>query len=101
GLRNALIENFQPIESRGDAGALFENFIITELYKYNSYGDYGYHFNYWRTKSGSEVDLILSKSDGTLLAIEIKSKSRRINKAFQLRYPESKNIVVSKDTYWV
>jgi len=101
GLRNALIENFQPIESRGEAGALFENFIISELYKYNSYGNFGFHFNYWRTKSGSEVDLVLSKSDGTLLAIEIKSQSQRINQSFKTRYPKSKLIVITKDNYWV
>lgn len=101
GLRNALIENFQPIESRGDAGQLFENFIITELYKYNSYGNFGYHFNYWRTKSGSEVDLVLSKSDGTLLAIEIKSQTQRINQAFKTRYPQAKLAVVSRNNYWV
>lgn len=101
GLRNTLIDNFQPIKSRGDVGQLFENFIITEIYKYNNYGNFGYHLNYWRTKSGSEVDLVLSKSDGTLLAIEIKNKSQRINKAFKIRYPKSRLLVISRDNYWV
>ena len=101
GLRNALIDNFQPVESRGDAGALFENFIISELYKYNSYGNFDFHFNYWRTKSGSEVDLVLSKADGTLLAIEIKSQSKRVNQSFKTRYPKSKLTVITKDNYWV
>lgn len=101
GLRNALIDNFQPIESRSDSGALFENFIISELYKYNSYGDFGYHFNYWRTKSGSEVDLVLSKSDGTLLAIEIKSKNQRVNQSFKVRYPQAQMRVVTRENYWV
>lgn len=101
GLRNALINNFEYIDNRGDAGQLFENFIISELFKYNSYGDFGFNFNYWRTKSGSEVDLVLSKSDGTLLAIEIKSQSQRVNQSFKTRYPKSKLIVVTKDNYWV
>lgn len=101
GLRNALIENFQPIDSRGDAGTLFENFIVSELYKYNTYGNFGYHLNYWRTKSGSEIDLVLSKTDGTLLAIEIKNKARRINQSFKTRYPASRLVVVSRDNYWI
>lgn len=101
GLRNALIENFQAIDSRGDTGALFENFIISELFKYNAYGNFGFNFNYWRTKSGSEIDLVLSKSDGTLRAIEIKSKFKKINKAFIARYPKSKLIIITKDNYWV
>lgn len=101
GIRNALIGNFSPLQSRQDFGALFENFIVMDLYKYNEYGNINYKFNYWRTKSGSEVDLVLSKSDGTLLAIEIKSQSRRVNQSFVNRYPQSKLIVISRDNYWV
>jgi len=101
GLRNALINNFEPVENRGDAGQLFENFVVSELLKYNYYGNFGYNFNYWRTKSGSEVDLVLSKSGHDSIAIEIKSKPQRINQAFKSRYPESKMVAISKDNYWV
>ncbi len=101
GLRNALINNFEPIENRGDAGQLFENFIISEFLKYNYYGNFGYSFNYWRTKSGSEVDLVLSKSNNKTIAVEIKSKSQRVNQAFLSRYRESRLAVISKDNYWV
>jgi len=100
GLRNALLDNFTPISSRGDAEALFENFVICELLKYNSYGDFGYHFNYWRTKSGSEVDLVLSKPN-KILAIEIKSSNRRVNKSFITRYPHARLTVLTRDNYWV
>lgn len=101
GLRNSLIDNFTEMGSRSDAGALFENFIICELYKYNSYGNFGYRFNFWRTKSGSEVDLVLSKGDGTLLAIEVKSSSRRVNSSFTTRYPTAQMHVVTRYNYWV
>jgi predicted AAA+ superfamily ATPase len=101
GLRNALINNFEAVETRGDAGQMFENFIVSELLKYNYYGDFGYSFNYWRTKSGSEVDLVLDKPDQDLIAVEIKSKSQRTNQAFTARYPKSKAVIISKDNYWV
>jgi len=101
GLRNALINNFETVESRGDMGRLFENFIVTELFKYNSYGNFGYTFNYWRTKSGSEVDLILSKAGSQTLAIEIKTQLRRINQSFTSRNPKSRSIIISKDNYWI
>lgn len=101
GLRNALINNFEPVETRGDAGQLFENFVVSEFLKYNHYGNFGYNYNYWRTKSGSEIDLVLNKPGHETYAIEIKSKSGRINQAFISRYPESKMAVVSKDNYWV
>lgn len=37
GIRNALINDFRPIEIRNDAGPLFENFVINELRKQNEY----------------------------------------------------------------
>lgn len=101
GLRNALINNFEPIGVRGDAGQLFENFIVAELIKYNYYGNYGYDFNFWRTKSGSEIDLVLSKAGREVIAIEIKSQTRRFNQAFKSRYPNSRIEVISRDNYWI
>ncbi|OGG26106.1 hypothetical protein A2960_03875 [Candidatus Gottesmanbacteria bacterium RIFCSPLOWO2_01_FULL_39_12b] len=100
GLRNALINNFEPIRGRGDAGQMFENFIVSELLKYNYYGNFGYNFNYWRTKSGSEIDLVLNKPGHRTIALEIKSKSARVNQAFVSRYPDSKMIVISRNNYW-
>ncbi|PJC31380.1 hypothetical protein CO050_03335 [Candidatus Roizmanbacteria bacterium CG_4_9_14_0_2_um_filter_38_17] len=50
GLRNALINNFSQIQIRNDRGALFENFMITEIMKLNFYGNYGYKLNYWRLR---------------------------------------------------
>lgn len=101
GLRNALINNFEPIASRGDAGSCFENFIVSELLKYNYYGSFGFSFNYWRTKSGSEIDLVLNRPGYKPIALEIKSQSRRVNQAFVSRYPDSKMIVISRNNYWV
>src|SRR3989344_5877724 len=82
GLRNALIENFQPISNRSDNGQLFENFIISEILKTNYYNDFNYKLNYWRTKQGSEIDLVLTKNDGELRGIEIKSSARVGGTAF-------------------
>ena len=37
GIRNAVIGNMAPLENRNDTGALWENFLIAERMKYNSY----------------------------------------------------------------
>jgi len=37
GIRNALLNDFRPLEQRNDAGILWENFIITERIKQNNY----------------------------------------------------------------
>lgn len=100
GLRNALIENFQPVNNRADGGHLFESFVISEILKTNYYGDFGYKLNYWRTKQGSEMDLVLSKSDGQLRGIEIKSSARTGGLAFLNRYPQAKIITVTKQNFY-
>lgn len=100
GLRNALIENFQPVSNRVDGGHLFENFIISEVLKTNYYCDFGYKLNYWRTKQGSEIDLVLSKNNGELRGIEIKSSSRVGGTAFINRYPQAKVITVTRENFY-
>lgn len=99
GLRNSLIDNFQPTLLRPDAGALWENFIISEIWKANYYGNFGYKLHFWRTKQGSEIDLVLEK-DGNLTGLEIKSQSRHPGTAFHNRYPEAQiGIVTKKNLY--
>lgn len=88
GLRNAIINNFSSINLRTDKGALFENFIIAEIIKQNSYLDKNFNFYYWRTKQGSEIDLVL-EGDNQLIGAEIKYSKNKVNKAFKNRYPEA------------
>lgn len=89
GLRNALIENFSTTQSRQDFGTIFENFIISECLKINAYGGFGFKMNFWRTKQGSEIDLVLTKNE-EVLGIEIKTGKDRANQAFLNRYPNAR-----------
>lgn len=101
GLRNALIENFQPMEMRADAGALFENLVVSEVYKANMYSRLGYQLHFWRTTDGSEVDLVLTRED-ILTAFEIKyspHKIQRVNQAFMHRYPEAAFGTITTSNY--
>ncbi len=99
GVRNALISDFSDLNSRIDKGALFENFIISELLKQDSYSEKNFKFYYWRTKQGSEIDVILEK--GTeLIGVEIKYKQRAFNKAFKNRYPQAKVRLVTADNFY-
>ncbi len=100
GLRNSLIDNFSPLSIRNDSGALFENFVIAEVVKSNNYGEFGYHLNYWRTKQGAEVDLVLSKSD-KLIGIELKYQGGKITKAFSHRYPKAKTLIIHAHNFYL
>lgn len=99
GIRNALIGDFSDLESRTDKGALFENFIISELIKQDSYSDKNFKFYYWRTKQGSEIDVVLEKGS-ELIGIEVKYKRKAFNKAFKNRYPQAKIRLVTADNFY-
>lgn len=88
GVRNALINDFTDVSLRPDRGALFENFIISEVIKSNTCLNAGYNINFWRTKQKSEVDLLLSKGE-KILAVEIKFKGGSVNRAFRNSCPEA------------
>ena len=61
-------------EERGELfGKAFEHFILMEIIAYNSYHEVDFEINFWRTKSGLEVDFILG---GGEVAIEIKGSNR-------------------------
>jgi hypothetical protein len=99
GVRNALIGDFSPLESRMDKGALFENFVISELIKQDSYTDQNCKFYYWRTKQGSEIDVVLEKGK-ELIGVEVKYKRRAVNKAFKNRYPDAKIRLITADNFY-
>lgn len=99
GVRNALIGDFSDIDSRTDKGALFENFIMSELVKQNSYAESGYAFYYWRTKQGSEIDVVMEKGS-ELIGVEVKYKRKAINRAFKNRYPLAKVRLVTADNFY-
>jgi uncharacterized protein len=94
GIRNALINDFSPVEYRKDYGNMFENFVIAEMLKLNQYTKSRYSLNYWRTKWGSEVDLVLTK-DEKHKAIEIKTRNGKITRTFKETYPDTDEMVVT------
>ncbi|PIZ47792.1 hypothetical protein CO180_00280 [candidate division WWE3 bacterium CG_4_9_14_3_um_filter_41_6] len=98
GLRNALIDNFDSLNIRSDAGAMFENFIVTEVKKEISYLGLDYQLNYWRLKSGSEIDLVINNNK-EFIGCEIKLTDGKISQAFKNRYPEAKTHLINSNNY--
>lgn len=97
GIRNAVINDFTPVEYRRDFGSIFENFAINELMKINAYSKTRFQLHYWRTKWGSEVDLVLAKDD-LLKAYEIKTRRGTVTKAFTDTYPHAEAAVITLDS---
>lgn len=57
-------------------GHLLETFAVGEILKQASWQDEVVTAGHWRTRDGQEVDLVLERSDGGVVGIEIKAGSR-------------------------
>lgn len=94
GFRNFVVKNFQSIEKRQDKGALYENFVASELLKK------GIDVRFWRTKSKAEVDFVIEKN-GHIIPAEVKSdlKKPKFSKSllsFVEKYKPKKSFVFSE-----
>lgn len=101
GIRNSLIENYNPLEIRNDTGFLWENFCMIERKKYNEYNMNFANMYFWRTYDQKEIDLI-EEREGKLFAYEFKwnDKKRKIPKSFLAGYPDSEFQIIDKNNYW-
>ena len=101
GVRNAVISQYNGLDSRNDVGALWENFLVSERIKLRSYtGIYGSYY-FWRTYAGQEVDY-LEERDGGLFGFEFKwSENRRVKppKSWAEAYPEAIWQKINRENY--
>jgi uncharacterized protein len=100
GIRNAIIENFSPLDQRQDTGALWENFLIAERIKKLEYQRHYANTYFWRTHTGVELDYI-EERDGQLHGFEFKWKSGKAKPpaAWLENYENSSFEVVNKDNF--
>lgn len=54
------------------AGALFENFVATELVKQAAWTEASIRIHHLRTAGGREVDILIERDDGAICGIEVK-----------------------------
>ena len=77
GVAGAIINRMIP-EERGEVfGRAFEHFLFTEIAAHSSYSGSNYRIQYWRTKSGLEVDFVLGEGE---VAIEVKGQTQVDNR---------------------
>lgn len=97
GIRNALLDDFSPLENRADTGLIFENFCVVERMKQLQRLELDYRHYFWRTKDGSEVDLV-EEGGGSLKALEFKWKENSIKtRAWRNAFPDAPVSLVNRD----
>lgn len=100
GIRNTLINNFNELALRTDGGALFENFVVSEILKKETNKPQKANLYFWRTYEQKGTDLI-SEKNGEITAYEMKlNKSKKISSfaQFQKLYPGSTRKIITLDT---
>jgi len=100
GIRNAVIANFNPLEIRDDIGKLWDNFLVTERLKKQSYAQIYSNNYFWRTWDQKEIDWV-EERDGKLFGYEFtwKSKSRKSSKAWKENYPDALFEIIDNQNY--
>ena len=96
GLRNAVINQFSPVNLRNDTGQLWENWFISERLKYlNNTEKHASRF-FWRTLAQQEVDYI-EDTNGQVTAFECKWNPKAkggMSRAFNNAYPTAATHII-------
>ncbi|MBC8374588.1 MAG: ATP-binding protein [FCB group bacterium] len=102
GVRNAVINNFSPVHSRADVGALWENYCVAERIKLHGARENQVQSYFWRTTQQQEIDLIEEDSQANLSVFEFKwnpGRKGKFSKTFLNAYPAKEKHTITPDNY--
>ena len=99
GIVSNLLEQRMLVRGASEYGRAFEHFILQECWAYRHYSKLEFPISFWRTASGSEVDLILGDAE---VAIEVKASVSVADrtKGLHLFHEENKcrkSFIISKE----
>ena len=102
GVRNSLIQNFNPLALRSDVGQLWENYLMVERRKANQAAGRLVNTYFWRTYDQKEIDCI-EEHGGRLYGYEFKWSGQEVRRAtrqeFLAAYPEAQLAVVDRENF--
>jgi len=99
GIRNMIIGDLRPLESRLDKGSLWENFIIAERMKRNSYLGTHSKSYFWRTVQQQEIDYV-EVENSEIKGFEIKWNPKtkvKIPNTFTTNYDTNVELINSEN----
>lgn len=101
GIRNALIANVNAMELRNDQGQLWENYLVSERLKFQSYKNMLVNNYFWRTYSQQEVDWV-EEREGKIFGYEFKWNPKKVKSApaaWKKMYPDAGFITIHPGNY--
>lgn len=100
GVRNALINNFNPQPLRNDMGELWENYLVMERLKRQEYLGHSANYYFWRTYTKQELDFV-EEREGRLFGYEMKwgKSPPRPPRAWHTAYPDAAFQLINRENY--
>ena len=100
GIRNAVVNNFNNLETRNDVGQLWENYLFMERLKRQSCKKIRSNIYFWRTYDQQEIDLV-EEREGKLFGFEFKwgKKIRKAPKIWLKTYANAEYEVINQENY--
>lgn len=100
GIRNSIIQQFQPIGIRNDKGAIWENFLVVERLKMLQTSTINPNRYFWRTHDQQEVDY-LEEYNGKIIGYELKwnGKKAKIPGLFSTTYQNSETHIIDRNNF--
>jgi predicted AAA+ superfamily ATPase len=100
GILNSVIGNLNELSMRGDVGALWENYVISERRKHLANHLFYANCYFWRTVQQQEIDYI-EEIDGRFYAYEVKwnpAKIAKFNRIFLDTYQVESSQTINPQT---
>lgn len=105
GILSMVSGDLSPLDhfTRTNTGQIWENFVINERMKsMKNHGNYMARWNFWRTITGQEIDLIETNESRPLHAFEIKWKpeKRDAPSSWKTGYPDSVFTIIHRENFF-
>lgn len=101
GVRNSLIQNFNPLALRNDIGQLWENYLLIERRKVNESTQRSANTYFWRTYDHKEIDY-LEERGGKIYGYEFKwqgEMKKLTRQEFYKTYPNAELHTVTQENF--
>jgi predicted AAA+ superfamily ATPase len=102
GIRNVLINNFNPMILRNDWDQIWKNWLVSERIKWNKMNQKEIAYYFWKTHTKQIMDFIEIEA-GNVSAYKTsweKRKKMKFPVSFIEAYPEAKTFTLNRSTYW-
>jgi len=102
GIRNVLINNFNPMHLRNDWDQIWKNWLVSERIKWNRLNNKEVEYYFWKTHTKQIMDYI-EVENGSVSAYKTsweKRKKMKFPASFTEAYPFSKSFALNRSTYW-